>query len=206
MALAEIVREAGVAPTVTGDRPPDFAAMARAGRLAFRPRGDGQHDERHREQQHADAERELGRHETTLSPIGLGRQAAAHGSRSLTAVPVRTNDQSGTMPGSHPCSTTVACARIVPDVLDTVDAHSRTHRAADEIVERVVRSSLALARRRVDRRAGARTFVDRGADRTPRVEVDDEVRQHHEDEQRHRGGGDELHRVMPASLRGHICN
>ena len=79
----------------------------------------------------------------------------------------------GEPPGQHDATPAV----MRPCSSRHVDLHVAPELTAEQVVHDVARSLLAVGRRCVDRRARARAFVDRGADDTTRVEVDDEVGQ-----------------------------
>ena len=80
-----------------------------------------------------------------------------------------------------------------PLLVVALDLHVTPELAAEQVAHDVARPLLALRGTGVDRCARPRTLVDRGSDDTTGVEVDDEVRQRDEHEQRERGRGHELH-------------
>ena len=109
-----------------------------------------------------------------------------HGAASFTAVPTAVNDQSGTS-ASHDGSRTSARA-----VTTRPESSQRTS-TPDRSVGPTRPSSTSAARGRavggrgIDARTGARRFVDRRAHRATRVQVDDDVRDHHEHHEHERG-------------------
>ena len=71
--------------------------------------------------------------------------------------------------------------------------HVAAEPTSEQVVHDVACSLFAVGRAAVDRGTRACPFVDRGAHDATRVEVDDEVRQRDEDEERERGCHYELH-------------